>query len=547
MPIMQKRLLKLAFLVILIQSCSDETVIFEDPNESIVLEQSSAVLTNSVNFSESGVLDIYEDNATKYISKSTGTNADSYPMTLVAKIEAPSHSNAQELAATHIHMSGDYLYISYNTAGEVYAGGVDVVDISDFNNPRLTSRLYYTNADINSLAYENGYVYVVGGVDSEQSVRATANSFVGRIPASNGRLDISGGVTYGFQEGLVANDLVVNQNGLFVSSGRDGYITQYDKGTLEIVKEVAYDDLRSIIEKDNNFVVLDAAYGIRFLDNSLNETGGFAINDSDFRLADKRTISWYGDKISVSEGNKGAGIYNAQTGALEKHLPILINPTDASSDEVVTNAVAFNDDVFLMANGGAGLALSENEDDLSLVGIIELSGSINYVASKGDYIFAASGRSGLQIIKMNRPSESLEAACSEAPRYSGSSRLTVADGQDLSYSGSRNFRDLNVSGELLLCGTWSVRDNFNVREGGLLEVRGYMYNARNNRRRDLVVEAGATLRIEGTLVVYGDLILEENAKLEFLGDENRAYIYGDVEQAGSAEVNGTFSDYLNKF
>lgn len=544
---MQKRLLKLALLVVLIQSCSDETVIYEDPNESLILEENTAVLTNSVDFSESGVLDIYEDNAAKHISKSTGTSADSYPMTLVAKIEAPSYDSALDLAATHIHMSDNYLYISYNTAGAVYAGGIDVVDISDFNSPRLTSRLYYTNADINSLTYENGYVYVVGGVDAELSVRATANSFVGKIPISNGRLDISAGVTYGFQEGLVANDLVVNQNGLFVSSGRDGYVTHYDKNSLEIVNEVAYDDLRSIIEKDNNFVVLDASYGVRFLDGSLNETGGFAIGDSDFRLADKRTISWYGDKISVSEGNKGAGIYNAQTGALEKYMPILINPEDAADDEVVTNAVAFNDDVFLMANGGAGLALSENEDDLSLVGIIELSGSINYVASKGDYIFAASGRSGLQIIKMNRPSESLEAACSEAPRYRGNSRLTVNQGQDLSYSGSANFRDLNVSGELLLCGTWSVRNNFNVQEGGLLEVRGYMYNARNNRKRDLVVEAGATLRIEGTLVVYGDLILEENAKLEFLGDTNRAYIYGDVEQSGSAEVTGEFNDYFGRF
>jgi len=99
----------------------------------------------------------------------------------------------------------------------------------------------------------------------------------------------------------------------------------------------------------------------------------------------------------------------------------------------------------------------------------------------------------------------------------------------------------------LLCGTWSVLHNFNVQEGGLLEVRGYMYNARNNRKRDLVVEAGATLRIEGTLVVYGDLILEENAKLEFLGDTNRAYIYGDVEQSGSAEVTGEFNDYFGRF
>lgn len=544
---MQKSLRYLAIFSLVVASCSDETTIYEDPSESLILEENQTVLTNSVNFDNSGVLDIYQDEAAKLASKNSSVDADSYPLALVANIEAPSYSSAEELAATHVAMDGNYLYVSYNTAGETYAGGVDVIDISDIVQPRLTSRLYYTNADINSIAYENGHVYVVGGVDSEQSVTATANSFIGKIPVSNGSLSISGGISYGFQDGLVANDLVVNANGLFVSSGVNGYVTQYDKNTLEVVKEVAYDDLRSIIQIDNNFAVLDASYGVRFLDETLSETGSFTVANGDFRESDKRTISYYGDKISVAEGSNGAGIYNAETGAFERHLPIVLNPDDATQDEVVTNAVSFNDDVFLMANGGAGLALSENEGDLNLVGVIELRGSINYVISKDDYIIAASGKSGIQIIKMNRPSQSLEEACSSAQRYSGSSYLDVESYQTLGYSGSKNFRELNVAGELLLCGSWSVRDEFLVEEDGTLEIKGSIYMGRNNRRRNIQVAAGATLRVEGVMVIYGDLILEENASLEFLGDENNVYVLGDVVIANSASVEGNFNDRMNKF
>jgi hypothetical protein len=61
-----------------------------------------------------------------------------------------------------------------------------------------------------------------------------------------------------------------------------------------------------------------------------------------------------------------------------------------------------------MANGGAGLAIKVTNDIVDLMGVVELNGSINYVVSDGDYIFAASGRSGLQIINKIRANQSFE-------------------------------------------------------------------------------------------------------------------------------------------
>lgn len=99
------------------------------------------------------------------------------------------------------------------------------------------------------------------------------------------------------------------------------------------------------------------------------------------------------------------------------------------------------------------MSLSEGEDDnINIVGVVELNGSINYVESKGDYIFAASGKEGLQIIKLNRPDVGLEAKCSSVPAYPqwGSSWLNVDSGVTLAYSGSKRFNSISVNGDLLL-------------------------------------------------------------------------------------------------
>jgi len=542
-----KRILLLSlFTFIFLVSCSDSTTVFEEGQDDIQLETSTSVLESGISFDDSGVLDIYEENEGGTQSRFLDEQAGDYPLTLVAQITPPSFNGGENLTASHVDIDGDYAYVSYNTIDADYVGGIDIVYIADPMRPRLTSRLYYLNADINSLKYSDGHVYAVGGVDSEKSVTATANSFMAKITVSNGRFNLSSGISYGFQEGFNANDILIDGNRVFMTSGKDGYLTEFDKQSLEISNETPYPDLRSLALNNGQIAVLDASFGVRFLDGGFNETRQIPI-DSDFRLADKRTLDVSDDKIVVAEGSRGAGIYNASTGALIEYIPIPINPDQVAEENIVTNATALNGDVLLMANGGAGLCLTEENNGQDLVGIIELQGSINYVASKGDYIFAASGKRGLQVIKMNKPDSSLETRCQGTPRYSGTSRLVVPSNADLAYSGSKRFRNMDIAGNLLLCGTWTVRDEIEIQSDALFEMRGVLVVARNNRRRNVTVGANATFRVEGNLTIYGDLILEEGATLEFLGNDSRVNIFGDVNRADSATVTGEFEDVQDKF
>lgn len=547
---MKNRFLIASAILGLVVSCSDETTVYSDPQDDIQLESNQQILANSIVYDNAGVLDIFEDD-TATAGKSSKTTdeeqAGDYPLTLVAQVDPPSFSGATNLTASHVHVDGDYAYVSYNTVEDGYAGGIDIIDISDPNNPKVTSRLNYSNADINSIKYENGYVYAVGGVDAEKSVTATSNSFVARIVASNGRLDIDAGITYGFQEGYNATDVETTSNAVIVTSGKEGFLTSYSKNNIEIQNEIPFADLRAVAVNNETIAVLDASKGVSILNDSFQTIKEIAI-DSDFGDNNKRTLAFSGDNIIVSEGSKGAGIYSVSTGTLLEYVPILINPEGVDSGDVVTNAVVTNEDILLMANGGAGLCLSEDQgDNTDLVGIIELKGSINYVESKGDYIFAASGKSGLQIVKLNRPDEGLTNRCSSLLSYSGSSSLKVDEGDTSEYSGSKRFKKIEVYGSLLLCGSWTVSNDVKIDDNALFEMNGTLVVGNNNKKKDIVVEKNATFRVEGNLSIYGDLTLKEGATIEFIGNASIVNIFGEVKLEDDAQVLGSFIDIQGAF
>lgn len=537
----------LLFILGLSISCSDETTVFKDAQEDVKLETSQNVLDNSVVYDNSGVLGIAEQDqlSGKWSKSNENELAGDYPLTLVAQVNPPSFSGGENLTASHVFVEGDLAYVSYNTVNAVYAGGVDVINIGDPNNPLVIGRLYFLNADINSLKYDSGFVYAVGGVDAELSVRATSNSFIAKIPVSGGKFNTEA-ITYGFQQGFVGTDVETTPNTILVTSGQDGSLTIYDKGTLEIIEEVPFSDLRSVAVNGDDLALLDGSIGIRKLDQNYKEIGEIGI-DSDFGIA-KRTIAFSGENIIVSEGPIGAGIYNYATGTLLEHVPILINPAGVETGDIVTNAVATNKNVLLMANGGAGLCLSEEQDNATdLVGIIELEGSINYVASKDDYIFAASGKRGLQIIKLNRPSQSLTSRCSSLPKYNGTANLSVNSGAALAYTGSKTFNSLAINGSLLLCGSWTVTNEVNLNSNALFEMNGTFVVGKNNKRKNVSINEGATFRVEGNLTIYGDLVLNDGATIEFIGEDSVVNIFGAVKKSASATVKGTFKDIQDKF
>lgn len=547
--------LSFLFLVafIFVISCSDETTVFANEDEvNLVLENDPILLEGSVSFANSGVLEIYEDQINSNKRANTAKEADiagDHPITLVAQIDPPSYGGSTFLTASHVHVDGDYAYVSYNVAGEDYFGAIDIVDIADPNNPAVTSRLLYTNADINSLQYSDGYIYAVGGIDATQSFNATSNSFVAKIEVNSGVMNISSGILYGYQPGDNATDVHVDKNKVYVSSGKDGSITIYDSKDFEVKEEELFSDLRSLAFFDKRVALLDASMGIRILDDKLKTKKEIPIS-SDFGLYTKRTLDFKDDKIVVAEGTNGVGVYSYSSGDRLQYLPISIDPNRAPSGDIVNNAVAINEDIIMMANGGAGLSLCEDKGTAAEpYGVIQIEGSVNYVQTKGDYVFAASGQQGLQIIKLNRLSQSLSATCATLPDYgSGTSKLVINERQDIAFQGAKRFNYIQVSGSLLMCGSWTVINDVDIKkENGLLEMNGTMVVGRNRKRKEIEIQEGGVLRVEGNLTIYGDLDLKDGSTIEFIGTDSVVNIFGEVKMGDNVTVAGEFEDVQNKF
>ncbi|NER11356.1 Uncharacterized conserved protein [Muriicola jejuensis] len=533
----------------LLVSCSDETTIFiDEQRQSIVEENDPITLSGSVTFENAGVLDISIDQnfSGKRVSKALEEPAGNYPMTMIGQVLPPTFGPVTSLTAAHVYVEDDFAYVAYNTAGEDYSGAIDIVDVTDPNNPKITSRLVYTNADINSLQYHQGFLYAVGGLDATASFTASSNSFITKIPVFNGVMDTNAGIIYGFQPGDNATDIVVEKNEAFVTSGKNGSVTIYDTKDLTIKKEEAYTDLRSLALFDNRLALLDADLGIRILDDNLKPKMEIPV-DSDFGLYTKRTVDFDGDKIIVAEGAKGAGVYSYDSGTLLQYIPIITDPLQPPTGDIVNNAVAINGEMVLMANGGAGLSISNDEGDTKKpYGVIQLGGSINYVQTKGDYAFAASGQEGLQILKLNRLSLSLAAQCATLPDYKGSAKLVVNRGENAGFSGAKSFNSISVEGSLILCGSWTVRNDLDIKDDALMEMNGSLSVGSNKKEKEIKVEKGATLRIEGNLIIYGDLDLEDNSTLEFIGNNSVVNIFGEVKMGDNVNVVGNFTDVRNK-
>ena len=524
--------------------CSDETVVYQDGLKTdLYVETNAASLKAAISYEKSGVLKLVSPGIV--VPDGMAPMAGDYPLTLVATVNPPSFPGEEPLSATHAALDGNYVFVGYNKAGDVYQGAIDVVDITDPHIPQVRSRLFYSNADINSVTFSNGYIYAVGAINAETSDIATFNSFVARIPVSAGVLD-TGNIIYGFQQGFNANDIVVDGNRAIVTSGKQGAVAAYNISDLSIASESYMEDARSLIEWLDGYAVLDAGSGVRILNSTLGETNMIPIG-SDLGETSKKTLGTWENKILVPEAALGTGIYEGNSGTLIQYVSIPTVPSGVTPDQAVTNAVSVNDDLLFMANGGAGLALAELlASTVTTAGTINLDGSVNYVSSKGDYAFVASGRDGLQIIQLNRPPKTLLNACTDLPPYDGSSIMNVGIGESASYKGGKQLDQINNNGFLILCGSWTVSEHVDVAPESVLRLFGTLAIGSNAAPGTLTVGAGSLLQIEGNVTIYGDLIMEEGAQVEFIGN-SVIDIFGNISGKQQATVLGTFRDVRNKF
>src|SRR5690349_10093071 len=93
------------------------------------------------------------------VSRSSAASQASANLSLKAEVAPPS-IGGQMLQATSVSIVGNLAVVSYNMVGNPYLGGVDVIDITNKNQPVLRSEALFQNTDVSAVTTSGTNVYL---------------------------------------------------------------------------------------------------------------------------------------------------------------------------------------------------------------------------------------------------------------------------------------------------------------------------------------------------------------------------------------------------
>lgn len=535
---MKKVILIAGFLMLgVFQSCQNDDIIQNNgQNGKVILNENIQDLSSRLVYTNSGVINL---TGTSLLGKSgMGGSSVDFPMSLLAEVIPPSY-NGSQLTASHVDVKDNLVYVSYNRQGEEYLGGIDVIDVSQPNNPVLVISAILPNIDITSVLYDNGELYIAGAADPDFN-NDTTPAFVAKMSLNAGSLTNDYSLTS--LPSYVATGLAITSSNYYAVTGNTGVVAKLNKNTNQIETTIDVADLRAIGAIDNKIVVLSGTDGVKILNASnLSVVSSFSTSND---VADaKRTIDFQGNNVLIAEGYSGLKVYNTTSGALVQTLGLPTDVVGVNPNDVVTNAVSVQGEFVYAANGAAGITVYKNvQNTLMELGSIPLAGSSNYVKSVGDYIFVATGTGGLKIIK-KLTSASIN--CASFPAYNGGPWLNVNSNETLNYQGSAALQGINVNQNLTFCGSLSVSQGVNINSNGVFTMKGSLAQGQYGSN-STNFNVNGTFKVEGSVVIYGNLILNSNAKLEFLGSGSSITIYGNVTKNSNVTITGNYTDTFNK-
>ena len=349
---------------------------------------------------------IFGDTAKKTMKSSKGAMTSSVTIQLIAALYPPEY-NGEVLQASHVRIVDHYAYVSYNTQGPRYLGGVDIVDISSPNNPKLVSSVVFINKETNKGKD-------VSSVDVKFSPSATSNTFLWITGADetrdsafaeryelNSSNQFESGQSVNFSlKGYVGTDVRFYNDKVYVTSGTGGGLTILDNQ----MKEVSFmnmENARSVDVNKDFEIALGGNPGHLYNPGIWDkEIGGSTDPEA------KSIIRLYNKFALVALGEEGLKCYDVSSNMPSTVISVLPRPAvpeGESPSDYVTNGVSVSDNGWVyIANGAGGLDIAKIDTDgqLTWMGNVNLGASVNFVEAYANYVFVARGVLGLKILKV---------------------------------------------------------------------------------------------------------------------------------------------------
>ena len=405
-------------------SCSDVSGPGDQANGRISITNNAGVLASRVTYSNASIpIDSvgvgYPSAPAPFgsasITRSSAASQAGLNLSLKAEVAPPS-IGGQMLQATSVSIVGNLAVVSYNMVGNPYLGGVDVIDITNRNQPVLRSEALFQNTDVSAVTTSGVNVYLA---EATGDTGFTAPAVAEVVTLVGNQLVLTGNKRTGLSS--FAATSVAFGTRVYATSGDSGALFMLNPVTFAVTSSIPMHDARWVAVGGGQVAVVQGTPGKLAVYNESNMSlvGSWPFKGADVAQS-KSQAELVGGKAFIAAGDSGVQVLNPSTGAFLGQVP-RPNPDSLglSPSVVVTNAVAIDQDVMFISNGEAGVYLAQGSQAFSTSGTgaqtITMRGklrfgnlqSVNHVAySAGGpgnpgILIVAAGLGGLKIVQVN--------------------------------------------------------------------------------------------------------------------------------------------------
>ena len=418
---MRKKLVPaLTLLVALVHlSCSDASGPGDQANGRITITNNTGVLASRVTyFDDTVALDTvgigYPSTPAPLASAAIGRSSTASQAGWVLKLKAeiaPPSIGGQVLQATAVSIVGNLAVVSYGMVGSQYIGAVDVIDVSNKNQPVLVSEALFQNTDVFAVTTSGQNVYVA---EATGDTGFASPAVFEIMQLSGNQLVLSGNKRRGLSS-FVATSVAPGASRAFATSGDAGGLFGLNPSTLAVTDSIPLHDARWVTVSGGKVVVIQGTPGKLTVYNESNMglVGSWSFAGADIAES-KSQADIAGGKAFIAAGDSGVRVHSISTGLQVGVVP-RPNPDSLglSPSVVVTNSVAIDQDLMFISNGEAGVYLAQGSQAFSTTGsevqqTIAVRGklrfgnlqSVNHVALSSGTLIVAAGLGGLKIVQV---------------------------------------------------------------------------------------------------------------------------------------------------
>lgn len=302
--------------------------------------------------------------------------------------------------ATDVLIRDHLVYATYNTAGDVFSGALQIIDVSDPEDPQLLQEARFIQSEANRVRVQGEYIYVGGG---DVELAATIDTFHLR----DGVLEhLSTLALPGYQTTM----LQIDGTRGYATTGDLGGVTLLDlsdPGIPAMLDHLPLDDARYVLNLDESeFVVLTGGAGAQLSRYQTPISEGAWMAPMATQSVQGVTVgapSWgnrIGNDLYISADEGGVATFSLRDGSI---TPQSIVPTSGDA-----NGLAPTPDqrVAVLANGQQGLIAldaqsADSASQLAAYDVPDDCGSANAIDVRHDLIAMADGLGGVKLLRYN--------------------------------------------------------------------------------------------------------------------------------------------------